>query len=40
VLAMRSRRPGDRVTIGLMHDGHYRTVPAFLVEQPPNPESS
>jgi S1-C subfamily serine protease len=40
VLAMRSRRPGNKVTIGLMHNGHYRSTQATLVEQPPDPESS
>ena len=40
VLAMRSRRPGDRITIGLMHHDRYRTTQAVLVEQPPDPQSS
>jgi S1-C subfamily serine protease len=39
VVAMRQRRPGDRVTLGYWHNGAYRTVQAVLAERPANPPS-
>jgi S1-C subfamily serine protease len=37
VVAVRQRRPGDRVTIGFMHNGQYRAVQAVVADRPPNP---
>jgi serine protease Do len=40
VVAMRERRPGDKVTVGYWHNGYYRTVQAILQERPADPSSS
>ena len=38
-VAMRDKHPGDRVTIGFIHDRQFRTVRAVLVVRPPVPSS-
>lgn len=39
VVAMRERKPGDRVTVGFWHNGDYRSVVAILQERPADPSS-
>jgi serine protease Do len=39
VVAMRERKPGDKVTVGFWHNGVYRSVLATLEERPADPGS-